>query len=278
MNELAQNHKKLVSQIFNDTADLYATVGPNFFNYFGKKIVEYAEIDDNDIVLDAACGRGASLFHAIKKLGKSGKIIGIDLASKMIEKTKIEIENLCIRNIELYEMDIEELALPSNKFDVVLCGFSLFFLPDIKKALNEINRVIKPGGVFVASTFGARDVRWKPILELIGHYQENLKPIALVKTQMFDSKEEIINYYKTAGFIVIEISTEEKEFYYKDEEEWWQSIWSHGYRGFLKRLDEKTLKKFREESFKILSNIKNENRLPENFSVLITKARKKFTS
>ena len=278
MNELAQNHKKLVSQIFNDTADLYATVGPNFFNYFGKKIVEYAEIDDNDIVLDAACGRGASLFHAIKKLGKSGKIIGIDLASKMIEKTKIEIENLCIRNIELYEMDIEELALPSNNFDVVLCGFSLFFLPDIKKALNEINRVIKPGGVFVASTFGARDVRWKPILELIGHYQENLKPIALVKTQMFDSKEEIVNYYKTAGFIAIQISTEEKEFYYKDEEEWWQSIWSHGYRGFLKRLDEKTLKKFKEESFKILSNIKNENRLPENFSVLITKARKKFTS
>ena len=95
---------------------------------------------------------------------------------------------------------------------------------------------------------------------------------------MFDSKEEIVNYYKTAGFIAIQISTEEKEFYYKDEEEWWQSIWSHGYRGFLKRLDEKTLKKFREESFKILSNIKNENRLPENFSVLITKARKKFTS
>ena len=133
MNELAQNHKKLVSQIFNDTADLYATVGPNFFNYFGNKIVEYAEIDDCDVVLDAACGRGASLIPAIKKLGKSGKIIGIDLASKMIEKTKIEIENLCIRNIELYEMDIEELALPSNKFDVVLCGFSLFFLPDIKK-------------------------------------------------------------------------------------------------------------------------------------------------
>ena len=278
MNELAQNHKKLVSQIFNDTADLYATVGPNFFNYFGKKIVEYAEIDDNDIVLDAACGRGASLFHAIKKLGKSGKIIGIDLASKMIEKTKMEIDNLIIRNIELYEMDVEELALPSNKFNVVLCGFSLFFLPDIKKALNEINRVIKPGGVFVASTFGARDVRWKPILELIGHYQENLKPIALVKTQMLDSKEEIINYYETAGFISIEVSIEEKEFYYKDEEEWWQSIWSHGYRGFLKRLDEKTLKKFKEESFKILSNIKNENRLPENFSVLITKARKKFTS
>ena len=95
---------------------------------------------------------------------------------------------------------------------------------------------------------------------------------------MLDSKEEIINYFEDAGFTAIKILIEEKEFFYKDEDEWWRSIWSHGYRGFLKRLDEKTLQEFREDSFAIISKIKNENGLPEKFNILITKALKKLSS
>ena len=91
-------------------------------------------------------------FQAYKKLGNSGKIVGIDLASKMLYKTKIEIENLGVSNIDLYEMDVEELNFSSNEFDIALCGFGLFYFPDLKKALREIYRVLKPEGVFVAST------------------------------------------------------------------------------------------------------------------------------
>jgi ubiquinone/menaquinone biosynthesis C-methylase UbiE len=278
MNELTQKHKNIVSGIFNEAANEYGTIGPRFFEYYGRKIVEFAEIGERDVILDVACGRGASLFPAQKKLGLSGEIIGIDLASKMLDKTKIEIEKRGISNIELYEMDGEDLTFSANKFDAVLCGFGLFYFPDIKKALSEIYRVMKHGGVFVASTFGARDSRWNSIRELIGHYQEKLEPIALVKTHMLDSKEEIINYFEDAGFTAIKILTEEKEFFYKDEDEWWRSIWAHGYRGFLKRLDEKTLQEFREDSYAIISKIKNENGLPEKFNILITKALKKLSS
>ena len=278
MNNLTQKHKNIVSEIFNQAADEYGMIGPRFFNYYGRKIVEYAEIGESDLILDIACGRGASLFPAYKKLGSSGKIVGIDLASKMLNKTKIEIENLGISNIDLYEMDVEELNFSSNEFDIALCGFGLFYFPDLKKALREIYRVLKPEGVFVASTFGERDIRWKSIRELTGHYQEKLEPIALVKTKMLDSKEEIINFLENEGFMAIDVSIEEKEFYYKNEEEWWRSIWSHGFRGFLKRLEEKMLKEFREESFKIISKIKNENGIPDKLNILITKAFKKLGS
>ena len=111
---------------------------------------------------------------------------------------------------------------------------------------------------------------------MVGHYQEKLEPIALVKTKMLDSKEEIINFLENEGFTAIDVSIEEKEFYYKNEEEWWRSIWSHGYRGFLMRLDEKMLKEFREESFNIISKIKNENGIPDKLNILITKAFKKL--
>ena len=65
MNNLTQKHKNIVSEIFNQAADEYGMIGPRFFNYYGRKIVEYAEIGESDVVLDIACGRGASLFPGL---------------------------------------------------------------------------------------------------------------------------------------------------------------------------------------------------------------------
>ncbi|MEJ2546014.1 MAG: class I SAM-dependent methyltransferase [Calditrichaceae bacterium] len=272
MNDLKQKHNLLISEVFNRAADQYGSVGPNYFRYFGNKIVEYAGINRGQVVLDVACGRGASIFPAHDRIGISGKVIGIDLARDMLKNIKLEIEDSSFDNIELQEMDAEVLTFASNTFDVVLCGFGLFYLPDLEKALGEIKRVLKPGGIFVTSTFGERDKRWAPFRELIVSTQKNLEPISLVQTKILDSKDEITLYFKEAGFEKINIFQEEKEIYYKDETDWWQTMWSQGYRGFLERLNEQTLNEFKDESFKIISNIRTEHGIPENFSVLITKA------
>lgn len=272
MNELIQKHKLIISGVFNRASNTYGSVGPNYLNYFGDKIVEYAKINKGQSVLDLACGRGASLFPAWDKVGSTGKVIGIDLAVDMIKNTRLEIEDLAINNIELYEMDAEELNFISNIFDVVLCGLSLFFFPNLAKTLHEINRVLRRGGVFVASTFAERDKRWKFLRELMGRTMKNLKSISLVQTKILDSEDEIIEQFEEAGFKRINIFKEEKEFYYIDETEWWQTMWSQGYRGFLERLNEQSIKEFKEESYKNIANIKNEKGIPEKISVLITKA------
>jgi ubiquinone/menaquinone biosynthesis C-methylase UbiE len=272
MNELTQKHKHIVSEVFNRTADKYGTVGPDYLGYFGYKIVEYADINEGQIILDMACGRGASLFPALDKIGSTGKIIGIDLAGAMIRNTKLEIKHATFNNIELYEMDIEALSFMSNTFDIVLCGFSLFFFPNLDIALSEINRVLKPGGVFVTSTFGKRDKRWQSFRELMANTQKNLPPISLAQTKILDTEDEIINQFTESGFKGINVFKEEKEFYYQDESDWWQTMWSQGYRGFLERLDKQSLQVFKKESFKIISKIKNKNGIPEKFQVLITKA------
>ena len=156
MSDITQKHKIFISELFDRTANDYGSVGPDFFDYFGNRIVEHAEIKSDHIVLDIACGRGASLFPAVTKIGDSGKVIGIDLAPEMIRNTRLESEKRGIQNIKLQEMDVEDLKFYPNTFDVALCGFSLFFLPNLELALSEINRVLKPEGVFVTSSFGER--------------------------------------------------------------------------------------------------------------------------
>ena len=96
-------------------------------------------------------------------------------------------------------------------------------------------------------------------------------PDTFAKTKILDSANEIMGQFTKSGFRSINIFKEEKEFYYKDEADWWQTIWSQGYRGFLERLNEQSLKEFKAKSFKIITALKNEKGIPYNISVLITK-------
>jgi ubiquinone/menaquinone biosynthesis C-methylase UbiE len=76
MNELTQRHKLLESGVFNRAADHYGSVGPNYLKYFGNKIVEYAGINEGQVVLDVAYGKGASLYPVRDRISITGKVIG----------------------------------------------------------------------------------------------------------------------------------------------------------------------------------------------------------
>jgi SAM-dependent methyltransferase len=168
-------------------------------------------------------------------------------------------------------MDAEELKFNEESFDAVLSGFSLFFLPDLEKCLGEIKRVLKKDGVFVTSTWGDRDARWKPLLDLMASFQQKVNPVTSIKTRALNSETELKEQFLKAGFNKIEISLETKEFYYNNEEEWMQSLWSHGRRGMMEKMSDSDLEYFKKEAFNFLSTIKNESRIPELFSVYITK-------
>ncbi len=60
-------------------------------------------------------------------------------------------------NADVRLMDAEQLAFQDAFFDRVLCGFALFFFPDLDRALGEFYRVLKPGGYLAATTWGATD-------------------------------------------------------------------------------------------------------------------------
>ena len=152
--------KQSIAGTFDRSAPSYDHIGPRFFSYFGQRLVELSQIQSGAQVLDIASGRGAVLFPAAKSTGKNGHVTGIDISEVMIRETTQTIIQEKISNIELKQMDGEHLMFADNTFDIVTCGFAVFFFPQLDQAMSEIRRVLKPGGRLAITTWGNDDDTW----------------------------------------------------------------------------------------------------------------------
>jgi ubiquinone/menaquinone biosynthesis C-methylase UbiE len=74
-------------RVFNQAASMYDRIGPGRFSYFGQRLVDAAEIPNGANVLDVAAGRGALLFPAAARVGRTGHVTGIDFAPNMVRET-----------------------------------------------------------------------------------------------------------------------------------------------------------------------------------------------
>ena len=112
---------------------------------------QFAGIKPGDTVLDLGSGAGNDCFVARHEVGEDGRVIGVDFTPEMITKAKANAAKLGYQNVEFRQGDIEALPLTSNIVDVVVSNCVLNLVPDKRKALSEVLRVLKPGGHFSIS-------------------------------------------------------------------------------------------------------------------------------
>jgi ubiquinone/menaquinone biosynthesis C-methylase UbiE len=266
---LMQNdQKQTVTDLYNRVAAFYGGIGPNFFKHCGRRMVELGRIFPGARVLDVACGRGASLFPATVASGEQGLTVGVDLASKMLCETKKEAEQQSLK-FQLGQMDGDALGFPSNSFDFVLCGFAIFFFPQPDLTLKEWNRVLKHGGKLIVCVVGRSDERWNWFNEMLNVYHEQYKfPISPISGgKELGKPEEIWSAILTAGFRESTILTEDYELIYRDEQEWWDSKWTHGSRFALENMSSQLLEQFRAEAFRKLPALKEPDGFHEYWQV-----------
>src|SRR6185436_6593945 len=128
-------------------------------------LLEMANIQDGEQVLDIACGTGLVTFKAAEK---AGYVLGTDISDGMIELARNVSQEKAISNIAFERMDAEKLELKDESFDIVLCALGLMYVPDPFLALSEIKRVLKPGGRMIAAVWGERDhCGWSGIFEIV---------------------------------------------------------------------------------------------------------------
>ena len=146
-------------------------------------------------------------------------------AEMMVQETSVEIKQRGLKNAEVRCMDAENLQFPDAYFDYVLCGLSIFFFPQLDRALSEMRRVLKPGGVIGVTTFWRDDERWKWMGELFDKYLPQA-PTEESPTEEeppepdFRSHEGMEAVMGAAGFTNIQVVGEEPEFVYSNEEAW----------------------------------------------------------
>lgn len=262
--------KQGIAGVFSRASTTYDQVGPRFFAHFGRRLVEVAQIPAGARVLDIATGRGAVLFPAAEQVGPQGHVIGIDLAEDMVKQTADEMRRRGVQNAEVRQMDAEQLDFPDGLFDAVTCGYALFFLPNLNDALAEYRRVLKPGGLFAVSTWAEDDQRWKWYGELLDKYRPPNAPKPPARMNRFGKRDGMETIMREGQFENIRVIHEEAEFTYTDEEDWWNTQWSHGGRYLLELMPPDILAKFKAEAFDKMKAMQDGYR--HNFPTLFTLA------
>lgn len=112
---------------------------------------EYAQIKEGDTVVDLGSGAGNDCFVARAITGERGRVIGLDMTEKMIEKARANAQKLGYENVEFLLGDIENMPIPADTADIVVSNCVLNLVPDKVAAFRETYRILKPGGHFSIS-------------------------------------------------------------------------------------------------------------------------------
>ncbi len=123
-----------------------------FLKPIGDEIIASINPSGNQSILDVASGTGEPGL-TIAAMLDGGKVILTDLAEEMLEIAKENAEVKGIKNIDINVCDICDLPFTDNSFDSISCRFGFMFFPDMQKAANEMNRVLKPGGKIATSVW-----------------------------------------------------------------------------------------------------------------------------
>ena len=123
---------------------------------FNNWIFSNYQIADEVNVLELGCGTGELWKSNIDSIDKMKQLVITDFSKDMVRTTRSVIGNRDNVNYEI--MDIQKISFEDETFDIVIANMLLHHVNDIPKALSEVNRVLKIGGIFYCATFGENGV------------------------------------------------------------------------------------------------------------------------
>jgi ubiquinone/menaquinone biosynthesis C-methylase UbiE len=112
-------------------------------------VIDWVDPSPGKRILDLACGPGTLSYPIAQAVSPGGEVVGIDLAPGMIELAQRDAPPGLPLKFEL--MDMENLRFPDHSFDAGVSGHGFQFVPDLRRALAETRRVLKPGARMAAS-------------------------------------------------------------------------------------------------------------------------------
>jgi demethylmenaquinone methyltransferase/2-methoxy-6-polyprenyl-1,4-benzoquinol methylase len=106
-------------------------------------------VQPGECVLDLACGTGINFKGVMTELGADGLLVGLDYSPGMLKQAHQRVKRYHWSNVALFLSDAARLPFADSVFGRVICTYSLKVIPPYRQALDEVVRVLKPGGVFV---------------------------------------------------------------------------------------------------------------------------------
>jgi ubiquinone/menaquinone biosynthesis C-methylase UbiE len=236
------------------------------FGHAGRRLVELAGVLSGQRVVDLAAGRGAVLFPAAEHVGPTGGVDGIDIAPGMVEHTQAEIARRGLAHAHMRLLDAERLArLGEAAFEHVLCSFAIFWFPDPGMVLRQARQVLVAGGRIGCAFSRGTDPRWTWYEELLASYGALDGLPALPGRRSIREPGALVAALRSAGFEDIQELVEDTELYFRDADEWWASLWTHGSIRPLERVAPDRLEQFRAECLTHAGPMRQERGLPTSY-------------
>ena len=125
-------------------------LGPLYFEPYAIEVAKRIDSLQVSTVLEIAAGTGRVTRHIRERIPPPAKLIASDISEDMLAVAKQKLNHL---NIEWQNIDAQQLPFDDNSIDLVVCCFGYMFVPDKPKAFAEAYRVLKPGGLFLFTTW-----------------------------------------------------------------------------------------------------------------------------
>jgi len=164
--------------------------------------VALAGLKQGEVVLDLGSGAGLDAFVAAKRVGKTGRVIGVDMTPKMLASARRSAAEIGLTNIEFREGDIEDLPVKDNSIDVVISNCVINLAPDKATVFKESYRVLRPGGRLMVSDIVLNEELPEEDRNNIAKYTGCLGGAIM--------EDEYIQHIRNAGFEELSIVEKEK--------------------------------------------------------------------
>jgi SAM-dependent methyltransferase len=164
-------------------------------------------------------------------------VLGVELAEHLLALPRSKSNERRLTNVEFRSGDMTQLPFDEGSFDVVVCVFGIFFVPDMEVAVRELRRVVRVGGKVAITTWGPRF--FEPATTEFWNSVRNVRPDLYKGFNPWDrisDVDSVRSLLEAAGLDDVEAVAESGSQPVNSPEDWWAMVMGSGYRGTVEQL------------------------------------------
>jgi demethylmenaquinone methyltransferase/2-methoxy-6-polyprenyl-1,4-benzoquinol methylase len=212
---MGQPNGEHVHEVFQSISDKYdfmnSLISFQRHKAWRKDAMKRMDIESGASALDVCCGTADWAIALGRAVGSEGKVIGLDFSENMLEVGRRKVRESKLTNVKLLHGNAMELPFEDDRFDYVTIGFGLRNVPDRMKVLQEMQRVVKPGGKVVClETSQPTLIGYRQLYYLYFHYIMPLFGKLFAKSYSeytwlhesakdFPGKEQLAEWFRATG-------------------------------------------------------------------------------